>query len=200
MKKKKRSPIINFGKANKDMNEKEKMDVVEEVLAEELDETTATQEESADTAEASELLENALKQSEEYLALAQRLQADFDNFRRRNGAVRAEAFEDGKRDIIEKILSVVDNLERALGAAGEEESSLKSGVEMVLRGLNDILEKEDVMPIERLGEVFDPELENAILQGECEEGEPGTVCAVFSKGYKMGKRVIRHAMVKVVAG
>jgi molecular chaperone GrpE len=65
--------------------------------------------------------------------------------------------------------------------------------------MTDIYQKMDVTPIDRKGERFDPNLENAVLQGTAEEGEPGTVCQVLQKGYRMGDRVLRHAMVKVVA-
>ena len=69
---------------------------------------------------------------------------------------------------------------------------------MVSRQLWDVFEKRGVKPIERLGEKFDPNVENAILNGTPEDGEPGTVCEVLQKGYRMGDTVLRHAMVKVV--
>lgn len=153
-----------------------------------------------DAAEWQQKLGEAEQKIEEYLNLAQRVQADFDNFRRRNSAVRAEAYEDGRRDTVKELLPVLDNIERALASAGEEESALKTGVEMVHRGLMETLKRMGVEAIDRLGEPFDPELENAVLQGGEDEGEPGTVCAVLQKGYRLGNRVLRHAMVKVVAG
>lgn len=153
-----------------------------------------------DAAEWEKKLGEAEQKIEEYLNLAQRVQADFDNFRRRNSAVRAEAYEDGRRDTVKELLPVLDNIERALASAGEEESALKTGVEMVHRGLMETLKRMGVEAIDRLGEPFDPELENAVLQGGEDEGEPGTVCAVLQKGYRLGNRVLRHAMVKVVAG
>ncbi len=158
------------------------------------------QEAAPDAAEWQQKLGEAEQKIEEYLNLAQRVQADFDNFRRRNSAVRAEAYEDGKRDTVKELLPVLDNIERALASAGEEESALKTGVEMVHRGLMETLKRMGVEAIDRLGEPFDPELENAVLQGGEDEGEPGTVCAVLQKGYRLGNRVLRHAMVKVVAG
>lgn len=157
------------------------------------------QEAAPDAAEWQQKLDEAERKIEEYLNLAQRVQADFDNFRRRNSAVRAEAYEDGKRDTVKELLPVLDNIERALASAGEEESALKTGVEMVHRGLMETLKRMGVEAIDRLGEPFDPELENAVLQGGEDEGEPGTVCAVLQKGYRLGNRVLRHAMVKVVA-
>ena len=147
-----------------------------------------------------EELEKAKAQSDEYLDLAQRKQAEFANYRRRTEGIRAEAYDDGRREAISQLLPVVDNLERALAAAGEEENALKSGVEMVLRQTRDALTKMGVEEIDPQGQPFDAELMNAVMQGAADEGEPGTVCMVLQKGYKLGERVIRHAMVKVVAG
>ena len=147
-----------------------------------------------------EELEKAKAQSDEYLDLAQRKQAEFANYRRRTEGIRAEAYDDGRRDAIAQLLPVVDNLERALAAAGEDENALKSGVEMVLRQTRDALTKMGVEEIDPQGQPFDAELMNAVMQGSADEGEPGTVCMVLQKGYKLGERVIRHAMVKVVAG
>ena len=147
-----------------------------------------------------EELEKAKAQSDEYLNLAQRKQAEFANYRRRTEGIPAEAYDDGRRDAIAQLLPVVDNLERALAAAGEEENALKSGVEMVLRQTRDALTKMGVEEIDPQGQPFDAELMNAVMQGSADEGEPGTVCMVLQKGYKLGERVIRHAMVKVVAG
>jgi len=143
-------------------------------------------------------LQAAQDKADEYLNLAQRVQADFENFRRRTKATRAEAFEDGAREVIKQLLPVVDNLERAIAQETADES-LMTGVKMVYRQLMDTLEKRGVSVIDRLGEKFDPNLENAVMQGTADEGEAGCVCAVLQKGYKLGEIVIRHAMVKVVA-
>lgn len=157
-----------------------------------------TAQETAEAAALQEALDRAQAQSEEYLSMAQRVQADFENFRRRNNAVRAEAFEDGARAFIKTILPVIDNLERAL-AAESQDAALHEGVSMVYRQLMDVMEKRGVTVIDRAGEKFDPNLENAVMQGTSDEGEPGTVCAVLQKGYQLGDYVLRHAMVKVVA-
>ena len=144
-------------------------------------------------------LDEANAKAEEYLTLAKRVQADFENYRRRNESVRADAYADGRRDTAALMLPVLDNLERAVdAAAGSPDEALKSGVEMVLKQMTEAYGKMDVRPIDRQGEKFDPNLENAIMQGSPEEGEPGTVCQVLQKGYLMGDRVLRHAMVKVV--
>ena len=144
-------------------------------------------------------LETARKQSDEYLTLAQRVQADFDNYRRRNNAARAEAFDEGAVALAKVLLPVVDNLERAVAASeNSSDTALLNGVIMVQRQLTEALEKRGIEAISRLGEKFDPSLENAVMTAPREEGEPGTVCAVFQKGYKLDKTVLRHAMVKVV--
>ncbi|MBP5729058.1 MAG: nucleotide exchange factor GrpE [Clostridia bacterium] len=144
-------------------------------------------------------LDEANAKAAEYLALAQRVQADFENFRRRNESVRADAYADGRKDTAAMMLPVLDNLERAVeAAAGSPDEALRNGVEMVLKQMTEAYSKMEVTAINRLGEKFDPNLENAILQGTEDEGEPGTVCQVLQKGYMIGDKVLRHAMVKVV--
>ena len=189
----------------KGMNSEEKENVAKEA-AKEQPAAQAEQEQQTPDKEAAPTvesltaeLEKARAQCDEYLDLAQRKQAEFANYRRRTEGIRQEAYDDGRRDAIDKLLPIVDNLERALSAAGEE-SALKSGVEMVLRQTKDALAKMGVEEIDPQGQPFDAELHNAVMQGAAEEGEPGTVCMVLQKGYKLGGRVIRHAMVKVVAG
>ena len=141
----------------------------------------------------------AAAKADEYLALAQRTQADFDNFRRRNESVRADAYAEGQRAVAKAMLAVLDNLERALAAPAAEGDALRTGVEMTHKQMLAAYEKLGVTVIDRLGEKFDPNLEDAVMQGTSEEGEPGTVCAVFQKGYQMGGQLLRPAMVKVVA-
>lgn len=189
-----------FKERAKSMNSEEK---AEQVQQPEQPETQQAQPEGGETeVDVKALqaeLEKAKAQSDEYLDLAQRKQAEFANYRRRTEGIRAEAFDDGRREAISQLLPIVDNLERALAAAGEEDA-LKSGVEMVLRQTREALTKMGVEEIDPQGQPFDAELMNAVMQGTTEEGEPGTVCMVLQKGYKLGERVIRHAMVKVVAG
>ena len=184
---------------------KHEQSMPEETAREEQLDTPETAEESADLEAAAEVeaidvgaLQAAAAKAEEYLAMAQRVQADFDNFRRRNESVRADAYAEGQRNVAAVFLPVLDNLERALAAQSGEGDALRTGVEMTLKQMLDVYDKLGVTPIDRLGEPFDPNLENAIMQGAPEEGEPGTVCQVLQKGYLMGKTVLRHAMVKVV--
>ena len=172
-----------------------------EMTPEELGEEIPVQEapEAAEEKTEAELaLEAANAKCDEYLAMAQRVQADFDNFRRRNESARADSYAEGQRNVAAAFLTVLDNLERALEAA-DEASPLKAGIELTYKQMMAAYEKLGVEAIDRLGEKFDPNLENAIMQGAPDEGEPGTVCMVLQKGYKMGSHVLRHAMVKVVA-
>ena len=188
-------------KMNPKENPQEMMPEEEKQPAEdEIPETEAgePEEEAAPEKEKTEL-EAAEEKVAKYLAMAQRVQADFENFRRRNESVRSDSFAEGKRDVAAAMLPVLDNLERAAEAAEKSpDEALKNGVNLVLKQMNDVYQKLSVTPINRLGEKFDPNLENAVLQGTEDEGEPGTVCQVLQKGYMMGDRVLRHAMVKVV--
>jgi molecular chaperone GrpE len=147
-------------------------------------------------------LQESLAQAElnrdEYLTLAQRVQADFDNYRRRNRQIASDSFDDGARAFIKTILPVCDNLERALKEERENDS-LYDGVLMVQRLLQEALSQRGIQEVSRLGEPFDPNLEDAVAQGTREEGEPGMVCEVVQKGYKMGEQILRHAMVRVVS-
>ena len=159
----------------------------------------APEKETAEENPLAKQLEEANAKTAEYLAMAQRVQADFENYRKRNESVRADAYAEGRKDVAAVMLPVLDNLERAVeAAAGSQDESLKSGVELVLKQMADVYQKLDVSAIDRKGEKFDPNLENAVLQGTEDEGEPGTVCQVLQKGYRMGDKVLRHAMVKVV--
>ena len=188
------------------MDKKDKMQKEAELEAREeaLEEEALPVEDAADASQApkgptQEELDAAKAKADEYLTLAQRVQADFDNFRRRNESVRADAYNEGVRALAATLLPVMDNLERAVDAAKDSpDVQLKEGVGLVLRQLGDVFQKQGITPIDRLGEKFDPNREIARMQGTPEDGEPGTVCQVFQKGYQIGKNVLRHAMVKVV--
>ena len=149
---------------------------------------------------AAEVIEKLTSERDEYLEMAKRQKAEFINYRRRTENTRREALEEGSQDAVRIFLPVLDNLERALIAAGDDDTPLKAGVEMVLRQMNEALGQLKVECIDPLGEPFDAAQMNAVLQGTEDEGEPGSVCQVLQKGYRMGNKIIRHAMVKVVAG
>lgn len=144
-------------------------------------------------------IETLSREREEYLDQLKRMQAEFDNYRKRNASLRADSLNEGVRDAAEALLPVLDNLERALVAAQNsgENGPLLEGVQMVCRQFVDSLKKLDIEEI-CTTETFDPNLHDAIAQGEPEEGQqPGDIQEVFQKGYQQGEKVIRHAMVRV---
>ncbi|WP_445490320.1 nucleotide exchange factor GrpE [Niallia sp. 03133] len=128
-----------------------------------------------------------------------RLQADFDNSRRRAKLDLEAAQTYRAQSLVLDLLPAIDNFERALKmeATDEQSLSLYKGVEMVYRSLLDALKKEGVEPVESVGEEFDPHLHQAVMQEEVEGTEPNKVVEEFQKGYKLKDRVIRPAMVKV---
>jgi molecular chaperone GrpE len=200
MNKEKRKRPEEESRANAEAAEEALKEALEPAEEQEPGEPDNTQE-TANTEEnpLAKQLEEANAKTAEYLAMAQRVQADFENYRKRNETVRADAYAEGRKDVAAVMLPVLDNLERAVDAASAcGDDALKNGVELVLRQMTDVYQKLEVTPIDRKGEKFDPNLENAVLQGTEEEGKPGTVCQVLQKGYRMGDRVLRHAMVKVV--
>ena len=141
-----------------------------------------------------EALEIAVKQRDEYLDSYRRAQADFQNFKRRNQTARADGYNDGICDSIEAMLPVIDNLERAIAAANENDP-LAEGVKMTLKMLFDSLKRFGFEEVPALGEEFNPELHNAVMR---ETGdEPGKILEVFQKGYRVKEKIIRYAMVKV---
>ena len=156
-------------------------------------------EEAEDPAALRAALESAEKKRDEYLAMAQRAQADYQNFKRRNSATRTEAYDDGVRETIAAMLPVIDNLERAIAAAETENSALVSGVQMTLRQMLETLARMGLEEVPALGEKFDPDIHNAVMRAPEGEGEPGRVLEVFQKGYRVKGRMIRYAMVKIAA-
>ena len=129
-----------------------------------------------------------------------RQMAEFENFRKRTDKEKSAMFETGARSVIEKILPVVDNFERGLATVPEDEagSPFAEGMGMIYKQLMDELDKMDVKPIEAVGNEFDPNLHNAVMQVASEEYETGYVAQELLKGYTYRDTVIRHSMVAVV--
>ena len=127
--------------------------------------------------------------------------AEFENFRKRTEKEKAAMFETGAKSVIEKILPVVDNFERGLATIPEEEkgSAFAEGMEMIYKQLLGELEKMDVKPIPAVGEEFNPDFHNAVMQVESEEFESGVVAQELLKGYTYRDNVVRHSMVAVVS-
>ena len=128
-----------------------------------------------------------------------RQMAEFDNFRKRTEKEKSQMYEVGAKDIIEKILPVVDNFERGLDAVPEEEKEdpFIQGMEKVYKQFMTVLESVEVKPIEALGNQFDPNFHNAVMHVEDENFGENEVAEEFQKGYMYRDSVVRHSMVKV---
>lgn len=145
--------------------------------------------------------QEALKEKiEELEDRVKRQMAEFENFRKRTDKEKTAMFETGAKSVIEKILPVVDNFERGLAAVPEEEkgAGFAQGMEMIYKQLMTELENMDVKPIPAVGEEFNPDFHNAVMQVESEEYDPGVVAQELQKGYTYRDSVVRHSMVAVV--
>lgn len=125
-----------------------------------------------------------------------RLMADFQNFKRRTEKEKSDIYAFANEKVIGELLNVIDNFERAL-VAGDAEDSFYKGMEMILKQLLGVLEKEGATEIKALGEDFDPNFHNAVMMEDSTEYEGGKVTEVLQKGYILNNRVIRPSMVKV---
>ena len=157
--------------------------VAEETVEETVEETTP---------EVNEWEEKYNAQYDSYLRLA----ADYDNYRKRTTKEKDAAYGNGKADAIEKLLPVYDNLERALSQETADEA-YKKGVEMTMTQLVSILESLGVEIFGNVGDTFDPNLHNAVMHTEDENLGESTISLVFQKGFKMGDKIVRFAMVQV---
>ncbi|MBR2037758.1 MAG: nucleotide exchange factor GrpE [Lachnospiraceae bacterium] len=169
------------------------------------------QEASEDSEEASEKegkgpskwLKKSNKDKEKIAELEDRVMrqmAEFENFRRRTDKEKQAMFETGAKSVIEKILPVIDNFERGLSTMtdAEKETGFASGMNMIYKQLLTELDNIGVKPIEALGQEFDPNLHNAVMQVASEEYESGVVAQELLKGYTYRDGVVRHSMVAVV--
>ena len=203
--------------AEKDL---EKGNLEEEVKETETPETAEAAEESAEEAAAEETAEEAEDgkegkkekkgffskkkdprdaQIEELTDRLKRNMAEFDNFRKRTEKEKSAMYEIGAKDVISKILPVVDNFERGLAAIPEEMKGtpVEDGMEKIYKQLMKTLEDMGVKPIEAVGKEFDPNFHNAVMHTEDENLGENTVAAEFQKGYTYRDSVIRHSMVQV---
>ena len=169
--------------ANKE-NEKNEIPV-EEVTEEVVEETV-------ETAEVNPFEEKYNAEHDAHLRLA----AEYDNFRKRTIKEKEASYGNGKADAVEKMLPVYDNLERALNQETAD-AAYKKGVEMTMAELVKIFTSLGVEIFGNVGEQFDPNLHNAVMHIENEELEENSISAVFQKGFKIGDKVVRFAMVQV---
>ena len=173
---------------DKNIDEEEELEQPEEQPVAEEEVKTDSNEAEQDS-KAEEKIKAAQDKADEYLLAAQRIQADFENYKRRNKNAVSEATEDGINETVKLFLPMLDNVERAVDAAK------KFGDESLLQ-VNEIFEKLDVCEIET--ETFDPNFHHAVMQEEAGEGvEENQIVQVFQKGYMRKGKVLRFSMVKV---
>ena len=141
------------------------------------------------------------EQIEELNDKLKRQMAEFDNFRKRTEKEKTQMYDMGAKSIIEKILPVIDNFERGLAAVPEEqrEDAFVVGMDKVYRQMLTELDASGVKPIEAVGQEFDPNFHNAVMQVESEEYDSGVVAQELQKGYMYKDSVVRHSMVAVVS-
>ena len=163
-------------------------------MEKEINETPA--EETVETAEAvvetNPWEEKYNAEHDSYLRLA----ADYDNFRKRTAKEKEQSYTNGKCDAVEKLLPVYDNLERALNQACED-AAYKKGVEMTMNELVKILTALGVEIFGNPGDAFDPNIHNAVMHLDDDSVEENTITQVFQKGFKLGEKIVRFAMVQV---
>lgn len=195
---------------------KEAEEEKEDTLKEETEQEQQPQEQNAETSEAKASKEDKTEKKEkkkkdkkqdvfkekieELEDRVKRQMAEFENFRKRTEKEKAAMFETGAKSVIEKILPVVDNFERGLASIpeGEQDGAVAQGMQMIYKQLMTELENLDVKPIPAVGEEFNPEFHNAVMQVESEEFESGVVAQELQKGYTYREGVVRHSMVAVV--
>ena len=168
-------------------------DKKKEMKAEEtVEEATETVETAEQTPEVNPWEEKYNAEHDSYLRLA----ADYDNFRKRTIKEKEASYGNGKADAIEKLLPVYDNLERALNQPTED-AAYKKGVEMTFTQLVNIFTALGVEIFGEPGDAFDPNLHNAIMHTEDETLGENVISQVFQKGFKLGDKIVRFAMVQV---
>ncbi|KDN57268.1 protein GrpE [Exiguobacterium sp. AB2] len=139
------------------------------------------------------------KEIEALRASELRIRADFDNFRRRTNEENAKRIKFASQSVIEKLIPLIDNFERALQveATSDDAKQIQAGVDMIHRQLLDVLNGEQVEAIDAVGQPFDPNFHQAVMQEPSDEFDSGVVTMELQKGYTMHGRVIRPSMVKV---
>ncbi len=170
----------------------------EELAAEKAEEPGKAKKKSRDEKKADKKLEALKEQIADLEDRNKRQLAEFENFRKRTEKEKEVMFETGAKSVIEKILPVVDNFERGLATAPEGEGdAFAEGMKMIYKQLLTELDNMGVKPIEALGQPFDPNLHNAVMQVESDEYESGVVAQELQKGYMYHDTVVRHSMVAV---
>jgi molecular chaperone GrpE len=171
-----------------------------------LDEEREQPTNGASGAASDEQFDKLRAERDEFKDLLLRKSAEFENYRRRNEKERRELAEFANADLLRDILPLLDNLERALGSASETQSvgdpaagleAYRAGIDLIRRQFLELLRKKGVTPIEALGADFDPHLHQAVTRETSDAHREGEVMAELQRGYKLGDRLLRPAMVKV---
>lgn len=136
-------------------------------------------------------LEGVIKEKDD---IHLRMAAEYDNFRRRSREEKDATYDKAMADTVKEILPIIDNIERAVSFDGE--GAMKDGIVMILKSCTAVLSKLGVEAYGEKGDVFDPNLHNAVMHEENDEYGEGVIVEVFQKGYKKGNKIIRFAMVK----
>lgn len=178
-----------------DLPEDEKLS--EEPCEEAVAEEAPANELQAALDEANEALEAAQKEAKAAKDAHIRTLAEYDNFRKRTQKEKDAIFTESKATILTQLLPVIDNFDRAAMNPDADYESYKKGVEMMFTGFMETMKKLGVEPFGEPGEQFDPNYHNAVMHCEDESLEENVITDVFSKGYKLGDKVLRPAMVKV---
>lgn len=192
-------------KAEEVQNEKEIAEETAETTAETTEGEAPGDNEDVEATEAEGGEENVKDKNKEKIDeledKVKRQLAEFENFRKRTEKEKATMFEAGAKSVIEKILPVIDNFERGLATTKEEDKTNPhvEGMNMIYKQLMTELDKLEVKPIEAVGQEFNPDFHNAIMQVESDEYESGIIAQELLKGYTYRDSVIRHSMVAVVS-
>lgn len=145
------------------------------------------------TPESKDPLEKELEETKDRLL---RLTAEYSNYKRRSEKEKQDTFVYAKSETVKELLPVIDNLERALANETQDYEALRKGVEMTFNSLMASLQKMDIEMFGEPGDTFDPNLHNAVMHVEDENYKNGEIVDVFQKGYKIGDKIVRPAMVK----
>lgn len=176
-------------------------EILEESVEEEVNEDATEQEEI----ETEETIEDELETLKESLQASvdkyMRLQAEFQNFKKRQEKQRKDLIKYSHGEVIKDILPIIDNFERAIESSKDDRNaaSLLEGIEMIKKSFDDFLEKNKVETIETTGEKFDTKYHHAVMKEETEEYDHNEIIQELQKGYILEDKVIRHAMVKVAS-
>lgn len=182
-----------MNKKDKETEKKPKQKAEAENPKKQKEDTKAKEPQGNEEEKKEDPLQQELDETKERLL---RLTAEYSNYKRRSEKEKQETYVYAKAETIKELLPVIDNLERALANETKDYDALKKGVEMTFSNLSAILQKLGIEAFGEPGETFDPNLHNAVMHVEDENYKTGEIVDVFQKGYKIGDKIVRPAMVK----